>query len=138
MYNDYYYQRENDSENYLQNQSEISIDPDDLYIIKEPSQWEPEDEIVFAYAKKSGFDILNDPPELIDIAKKYLKKPLPKNILRSFKKENLDILYINKINWEIYPDLEIDDECRAEYEMTKKNLKEKKKKKKKGKKRKKK
>ena len=130
MYNEVYAPNEY-SENSMNNQSYLSIDPDDLYIIDNPSLWDPPDEIVLAYAKKLGFDILNDPPELLSIAKKYLMLPAPENILRSFLKESLEIFYINEKTKEVYQELEIDDLCKAEYEKEKKRLNEEKKKKKK-------
>ena len=140
MYNEIYLPRSDDfSENYNPNQSNITIDEDDLYIIKNPEEFDPPDEIVFAYARKLGFDIINDPPELLEIAKKYLMVPLRPNMERSFLKENLQILYINELTGDIFRDNEVDLECRKEYEKEKEKLmgeKKNKKNKKKGKKKK--
>ena len=123
MYNEIYLPRSDDfSENYNPNQSNITIDEDDLYIIKNPEEFDPPDEIVFAYARKLGFDIINDPPELLEIAKKYLMVPLRPNMERSFLKENLQILYINELTGEIFRDNEVDLECRKEYEKEKEKL----------------
>ena len=116
-------------------QSHESIDPDDLLIIDEPLTWDPPEEIVKVYAKKNGFDIINDPPELLDIAKKYLLMPLPENLIRAFKKQDLSILYIDIDTKNISLDHEYDSNCKEEYEAKKKELEEKEnKKKKKGKK----
>ena len=138
MYNDVYLPNkslEDDSDNKSQS---IIIDQDDLYIVEDASQFDPPYEIVIAYAKKLGFDILNDPPELLNIAKKYLLIPTPENISRAFTKDNYEIVYINRVTNEVYLDYEeIDAKCIEEYESEKKKLKEKSKKKKKSKKRKK-
>ena len=132
MYNDVYLPNkslENDSDNKSQS---IIIDQDDLYIVEDASQFDPPYEIVIAYAKKLGFDILNDPPELLNIAKKYLLIPTPENISRAFTKDNYEIVYINRVTNEVYLDYEeIDAKCIEEYENEKKKLKEKSKKKKK-------
>ena len=130
MYNEVYLP-DDLTENYLSNNNQsISIDQNDLYIVENPSQFDPPYEIVIAYAKKLGFDILNDPPELLAIAKKYLLIPAPENILRAFYKDTLDILYINEITGEIFLEMkEIDLKCKNEYLMEKKKLKEKNKKK---------
>ena len=116
-------------------QSHESIDPDDLLIIDEPLTWDPPEEIVKAYAERIGFDIINDPPELLEIAKKYLLMPLPGNLIRAFKKEDLSILYIDAETKNISLVHEYDINCKEEYEAKKKELEEKEnKKKKKGKK----
>ena len=116
-------------------QSHESIDPDDLLIIDEPLTWDPPEEIVKAYAERIGFDIINDPPELLNIAKKYLLLPLPGNLIRAFKKEDLSILYIDADTKNISLVHDYDINCKEEYEAKKKELEEKEnKKKKKGKK----
>ena len=139
MYNEIYFPRDNIAENDSQDQSKISIYREDLIMLKNPSARDLPDEIVLNYAKRLGFDIINDPPELLDIAKKYLLKPLPDHIVRAVHKENLEILYVNEITEEVFLKLDIDNECQKEYEKEKeKILKEKnnKKKKKNGKKKK--
>ena len=90
-------------------------------MLKNPSARDLPDEIVLNYAKRLGFDIINDPPELLDIAKKYLLKPLPDHIVRAVHKENLEILYVNEITEEIL-ELDIDNEFQKE----KKNIERKK------------
>ena len=117
MYNDIYLQDDTSGDH-------LSIDLDDLFIVDK----DPPYEVVLAYAKKLGFDIMNDPPELLAIAKKYLLIPPPENIIRAFLKETLEILYINQITEEILLTIDLDDMCKKEYEKEKKKLKEKKKK----------
>ena len=140
MYNEIYLPRNNNiSENDNPYQGNITIDEDDLYIIENPEEDDLPDEIIITYARRLGFDIINDPPELLDIAKKYLLVPLKDNMQRAFLKENLEILYINKITGDVYRDNEIDLICRKEYEKEKEKLmgeKKNKKNKKKGKKKK--
>ena len=140
MYNEEYFPNYNDSENYLQNQSDISIYRKDLITIENPSEWDPPDEVILAYAKQLKFDVDNDPPELLAIAKKYLKMPPPKNITRAILKETLDILYIDESTEEVYRKIELDNLCINEYEKEKEKIENEKnkKKKKKGKKKKKK
>ena len=72
MYNDIYLQDESLGNDSNDNNKSLVIDQDDLYIVENPSQFDPPHEIVIEYAKKLGFDILNDPPELLSIVKKYL------------------------------------------------------------------
>ena len=112
-------------------ESHESIDPDDLLIIDEPLTWDPPEEIIKAYAARLGFDIINDPPELLDIAKKYLLMPLPDNLIRAFKKDDLSILYIDSDTKTISLVHEYDINCKEEYEAKKKELEEKENKKKK-------
>ena len=132
MYNEIYFPRDNIAENDSQDQSKISIYREDLIMLKNLSARDLPDEIVLNYAKRLGFDIINDPPELLDIAKKYLLKPLPDHIVRAVHKENLEILYVNEITEEVFLKLDIDNECQKEYEKEKeKILKEKNNKKKK-------
>ena len=138
MYNEIYLPRHDISEKYNPNQSNnnITIDEDDLYIIYNTAGWDPPDEIVLAYARKLGFDIINDPPELLEIARKYLLKPLPPNMVRAFLKETLEILYIKETTGDRFREIELDSECKKEYEEEKEKIqkeKNNKKKKKKGK-----
>ena len=140
MYNEIYLPRYDISEKYNPNQSgsNIAIDEDDLDIIYNTSNWDPPYEYVLAYARKSGFDIINDPPELLEIARKYLLKPLPPNMLRSFLKETDEILYIKQTTGEIFQKIELDSECKKEYKKEKEKIQNEKNNKKKEKKRKKK
>ena len=121
MYNDIYLPNESSGDH-------LSIDVDDLFIVDNPLSWDPPYEVVLAYAKKLGFDIINDPPELLAIAKKYLLIPPPENITRAFLKETLELIYINELTEEIYLTIDIDTMCKREYEEEKKKLKEKNKK----------
>ena len=123
MYN---YDNEEDDYSYLNQNYTETIDANDLIIIDDPLNWDPPEDYVLAYAKYLGFDILSDPPELINIAKKYLLKPLPSNYLRAFTKDGFRIVYIDDINNEVHLDNELDLECRNEYEMMKQKLMEKK------------
>ena len=126
----------NDEEGYSDlNDSHESIEPDDLIIIKDHN-WVPPEEIILAYAKNLGFDIINDPPELINIARKYLLTPLPDNLFRCFRKDNFQIYYLDAETSVLTLENNIDLECKTEYEIMKNKLKEEKqsKKKKKGKK----
>ena len=128
MYNDLYLNKEDleDYKNYLAQMNsqdeDISIDQDDLIIIENPAQWDPPYEIVIEYARKLKFDILNDPPELLSIAKKYLLMPLPDNMQRAFLKDNLQILYLDVETKVMYEDNDLDKQCRNEYEIEKMKL----------------
>ena len=123
MYN---YDNEEDDYSYLNQNFEETIDANDLNIIDDPLNWEPTEEYVLAYANHLGLDISNDPPELFNIIKKYLLKPLPANYLRAFTKDDYRIVYIDDIKNEVHLDNELDLECKNEYEMMKKKLMEKK------------
>ena len=125
------YDYNEDDYSYLNQSENEAINANDLIIIDNPEKWQPTDDFISAYAFHLGFDILNDPPELIDIAKKYLLKPLPPNFSRAFRKDDLKIYYIDNINNEVHLESEIDKECKNEYEMLKLKLKSKKEKKKK-------
>jgi len=74
-----------------------------------------------AYANQLGFDVDNDPPELLSIAEKYLTKDIPEYFLRAFHKDTLQILYINILTNEIELSSEYEDLAKKEY----KELKEK-------------
>jgi len=101
--------------------SEIEIDQNDLIIIKDTQNWKPTKEFIVAYASQLGFDVENDPPELLSIAEKYLTKDIPDYFLRAFHKDNLQILYINILTNEIELSSEYEDLAKKEY----KELKEK-------------
>ena len=70
-------------------ENNIVIDIDDLILIEEPATWDPPKEYILAYAQKLEFDTENDPPEILEIAKRYLLKPLPENYIRAFHKDTL-------------------------------------------------
>ena len=133
MYNDISLDTNDEEYNYL-DETHQSIDQNDLIIIHNPLTWVPPDEIVIAYAKNLGLDILNDPPELFNIVKKYLLMPLAGNLIRCFRKDNYQIYYLNPDTVELTLENEIDIDCKNEYEKKKKKLKEEKKEKKKKKK----
>ena len=101
--------------------SEIEVDQNDLIIIRDTQNWKPTKEFIEAYARQLGFDVDNDPPELLSIAEKYLTKDIPEYFLRAFHKETLHILYINIITNEIELSSEYEDLAKKEY----KELKEK-------------
>ena len=102
---------------------ETEIDPDELIIIRDKENWRPKREYILAYALKLGFDISNDPPELLNIAEKYLTVELPDEYVRAFTKDGLNLLYINTITNEIEPSSEIEKEAQREYLMMKEKLK---------------
>ena len=101
--------------------SEIEVDQNDLIIIRDTQNWKPTKEFIEAYARQLGFDVDNDPPELLSIAEKYLTKDIPEYFLRAFHKDTLQILYINIITNEIELSSEYEDLAKKEY----KELKEK-------------
>ena len=74
---------------------EIAIDQNDLIIIYDKDNWRPTKQYILAYAEQLGFDIENDPPELLEIAEKYLTAEIPDEYCRAFHKSNLELLYIN-------------------------------------------
>ena len=101
--------------------SEIEIDQNDLIIIRDTQNWKPTKKFIVAYANQLGFDVDNDPPELLSIAEKYLTKDIPEYFLRAFHKDTLQILYINILTNEIELSSEYEDLAKKEY----KELKEK-------------
>ena len=98
---------------------EETLDPNDLIFIHNPSIWEPSEEYILAYAQHCELDLKNDPPELINIIKKYLKKPLPLNFVRAFRKDNLQIYYVDEDTNEVHLENDLDLECKNEYEIMK-------------------
>ena len=95
------------------NKEEELIDQKDLIIINEPKNWEPTQKQILAYAKQLGF-IDSDPKELLQIAYKYLKKAIPSNLLRAFKKVDNRLLYIDKNKNEIHLSSDIEDYAKNE------------------------
>ena len=108
---------ENEEDNYDEYEvEEKEIDPNDLDIINDPEEWHPSPEHIRAYATKLGFDVDNDPPELLDIAEKYLLEKLDDDkIIRAFDKKNLTLYYINTYNSDIELDNPIDQKAKDEY-----------------------
>ena len=107
----------------MDNIEETEIDPEDLIIITDKENWKPRKEYILAYAEKLGFDIANDPPELLNIAEKYLTAEIPEEYLRAFHKGDLTLLYINSITNEIEINTDIEEEAKREYMMMKEKLK---------------
>ena len=101
----------------------IEIDPDQLDIIYEKENWRPKKEYILAYAKQLGFDIENDPPELLNIAEKYLTTEIPDEFYRAFHLSNYTLYYVNAITREIETNTEIEDLAREEYIRAKEKLK---------------
>ena len=95
---------------------EKEIDPNDLEIINDPDEWHPRPEHIRAYATKLGFNVDNDPPELLKIAEKYLLEKLDdEKIVRAFDKKTLTLYYINTYTSDIELDNPIDQKAKDEY-----------------------
>ena len=67
-------------ENLDESGSEQYIDPSQLIMIQD-NNWTPSDQFVLGYATQLGFDLENDPPEMLDIAEKYLTVEIPEILL---------------------------------------------------------
>ena len=104
-------------------EGEIQIDSNDLDIITDKKNWKPSKDHILAYATLLGFDIENDPPELLKIAEKYLTVEIPDEYCRAFTKSNLRILYVNIITNDIQTSTEIEEAAMQEYEEAKEQLK---------------
>ena len=112
--------------------SEKFIDPSELIMIEDNQNWKPTENFILGYANQLGFDIENDPPEMLSIAEKYLSKSIPDMYQRAFARDNYQLVYINRITNEIKLKSDIEEEAIKEYEEVKeKYLKEKKEKEKK-------
>ena len=75
-------------------ENNIVIDIDDLILIEEPATWDLPKEYILVNAQKLEFDTENDPPEILEIAKRYLLKPLASPLTKfllpsSFPKSSL-------------------------------------------------
>ena len=103
-------------------ENEVEIDPDDLIIIEDNNNWKPPKDLILAYANQLGFDIANDPKELLSIAEKYLTKDIPDNIRRAFAKDNLQLVYINVDTKEIELVSEYEELAQEEYKLAKEKL----------------
>ena len=102
---------------------EKEIDPNDLEIINDPEEWHPSPEHVRAYATKLGFDVDNDPPELLNIAEKYLLEKLDdEKFVRAFDKKTLTLYYINTYTSDIELDYPIDQKAKDEYNNKKREI----------------
>ena len=102
---------------------EKEIDPNDLEIINDPEEWHPSPEHIRAYATKLGFDVDNDPPELLNIAEKYLLEKLDdEKFVRAFDKKTLTLYYINTYTSDIELDYPIDQKAKDEYNNKKREI----------------
>ena len=99
--------------------SEKYIDPNDLIMIEDNHNWKPTENFILGYAAQLGFDIENDPPELLNIAEKYLTKQIPDIYQRAFAKGSYRLVYINRITNEIKLKSDLEDEAVEEYEQLK-------------------
>ena len=104
-------------------EEEIQIDSNDLDIITDKKSWKPSKDHILAYATLLGFDVENDPPELLKIAEKYLTVEIPEEYCRAFTKSDLRILYINVITNDIETSTEIEEAAMQEYKEAKEKLK---------------
>ena len=115
-------------ENLDESGSEQYIDPSQLIMIQD-NHWTPSDQFVIGYATQLGFDLENDPPEMLDIAEKYLTVEIPEIYQRAFTKENYRLVYINRITNEIKLESDIEIQAKQEYQEVKekwiKDMKEK-------------
>ena len=127
------YDYEDEYQNELEESgSEKFIDQNDLIMIEDNHNWKPTEKFILGYATQLGFDVENDPPEMLDIAEKYLSKSIPDIYQRAFAKDNYQLVYINRITNEIKLKSDIEEEAIKEYEELKeKYLKEQKEKEKK-------
>ena len=103
-------------------EGEIQIDSNALDIITDKKNWKPTKDHILAYAKLLGFDVENDPPELLKIAEKYLTVEIPEDYCRAFTKNNLRILYINMVTNDIELSTEIEEAALEEYKEAKEKL----------------
>ena len=106
-------------ENLDESCSEQYIDPSQLIMIQD-NHWTPSDQFVIGYATQLGFDLENDPPEMLDIAEKYLTVEIPEIYQRAFTKENYRLVYINRITNEIKLESDIEIQAKQEYQEEKK------------------
>ena len=113
---DYEIENQNDSN---ESSSEKFIDPNDLIIIEDNYNWKPTENFILGYASQLGFDIENDPPEMLNIAEKYLTKSIPDTYMRAFAKDSYRLVYINRITNEIKLNSDIEEQAIKEYEEVK-------------------
>ena len=90
------------------------IDPNDLYIIEDQSNFKPTNEMILAYAKLLGYKPEEDPEEILKISEKYLTCELPEPLIRAFTKSEYRILYIDRETQDITLENEIDDKAKNE------------------------
>ena len=104
--------------------SENLVDLDDLIIIDNYSNWDPPKEYILTYAKDLGFKADYDPPQLLNIFKKYLIKPIPSDYIRAFYRDNFHLIYINVNTSQIIFEMGFEEEIKEEYLKAKKELDE--------------
>ena len=109
------YSADEETNTHSENNAGLGLDPDDINIINDPSTWDPPLECLLSYAKSLEFDVENDPPELLDIAKKYLLRTLPEGYLLAYVKDTYQIFYINSNTYVIYVELGFEEEAKEEY-----------------------
>ena len=107
-------------ENLDESGSEKYIDPSQLIMIKD-NHWTPTEKFILGYANQLGFDLENDPPEMLDIAEKYLSVEIPDNFQRAFAKDNYQLVYINRDTNEIKLESYIEIQAKQEYQEVKEN-----------------
>ena len=90
-------------------EEEQLIDPKDLWLINDPKNWEPTQEQIIAYAEQLGFDIDNDPEDLLKIAYSYLKIEIPSDWIRAFTKVDNQLLYVDLNTNEIHLSTDIEE-----------------------------
>ena len=83
---------------YLPDEEEEMIDPEDLEIIDEKFDpyYEPSKEELLMYAEDLGFDVKKH-PDLINLAYTSMKTKLPNNWRKAMIKTTGEILFINLI-----------------------------------------
>ena len=104
-----------DNYDYEEEPAETYIDPRDLDIITNNRTWRPTEAQIEAYANQLEFDLDNDPPEVLQIAEKYLTQPLPDNWARAFTKVDPQLLYIELDTNEIHLSTDLEEQAKKEY-----------------------
>ena len=109
------------------NETDENLDESDLAQYIEPSQlimiqdnnWTPSEQFILGYANQLGFDLENDPPEMLDIAEKYLSVEIPDIYQRAFYKDSYKLVYINRLTNEIKLESDIEIQAKQEYQEVK-------------------
>ena len=112
------------------NETDENLDESDLAQYIEPSQlimiqdnnWTPSEQFILGYANQLGFDLENDPPEMLDIAEKYLSVEIPDIYQRAFYKDSYKLVYINRLTNEIKLESDIEIQAKQEYQEVKEAL----------------
>ena len=99
----------NKEEEEEEEEEEQLIDPKDLLLITDPKNWEPTQEQILAYAEQLGFDIDNDPEDLLKITYSYLKIEIPSDWIRAFTKVDNQLLYVDLNTNEIHLSTDIEE-----------------------------